>query len=205
MKKWQSIQRKQRGFTLVEMGIVAVVVAGLLVAVFMLVPKMKTDRMLASGRQEVPLVVSALRAAFIGQTSTVGLTSLTAVGTGAFQGRVYDTKNIRYPGPKGTTWFEYVFSNKTLALPMVTREGGAIIYWMAGVPQNMCLPMMQLLAAQPGVSMVYAGTGTPSDTIPATMLPGASKVDPSGLVLEVASAGAACAGKSNAVAALIAI
>jgi len=68
MKKFQSIQRKQRGFTLVEMGIAAFVVAGLLVAVFMVAPKFKTDRLLALGRQEVPLVVSALRAAFIGQS-----------------------------------------------------------------------------------------------------------------------------------------
>lgn len=205
MKKLQSIQRRQRGFSLVEMGIAAVVVAGLLVAVFMLVPKIKTDRLLASGRQEVPLVVSALRQAFVGQASTQGLTSLTARGFGAFNGRIYDSSGGgRYSGPKGSTWWEHVFANRTLAVPMVTREGGGIVYWLAGVPIEMCIPMMNLLAAQPGVAMVYAGTGTPSGTIPSTMKAGAAKVTPSGLVLQVGAAGAACA-NSNALAAIIAI
>ena len=203
MKRIQSTQRQQQGFTLVEMGVVAAIVAALLIAVFMLLPKVKQERLLASGRQEVPLVVTALRAAFINQTSTTGLTTSLAQGFGAFPGRI--TSGTGMTGPKGATWVEYVFDNKTLASPMVTKAGGGIVYWMSGVPASLCLPMMQLLAAQPGVAMVYAGTGTPSGTLPATMLAGAAKVNASGLVLDVASAGKACKATSTQVAAIIAI
>ena len=221
--------RKQKGFTLVEMGIVAVIVASLVVAVIAMLPKIKRDRYMAAGRQEVPIIVSSLRSAFIGQTSTAGLTTQMAKGFGAFYGRSNgNASGTTIAGPKGTTWQEQVFSNSVDAGGVPAGQG--IVYWLVGIPTDLCMPLVQLLAAQPGVAMVYGGVipqeqakdanGTLLWTDSAKTKPlmvsapisgdvskynAAGTANPSGLKLDVVNSGKACNGASTVVAALITI
>ena len=203
----------QRGFTLVEMGLVITVVAALLVGVMVLIPKIKLDRAMAAAREEIPVVVSQLRAGFLNQTSTTGLTTNLAKGFGAFRSRPAGPAVNLVWGPTSTInlWQEAVFDNKDLVMPVVTRQGGAIVYWLINVPVDLCVPMMQLLAAQPGVVQVYGSgggylTGYPAagGSLPSVMR-AAGDVKPSGLVLNVTKMGQACTTTSNGIAAMIAI
>lgn len=174
MKTLGTSRRKQLGIGLVEMSIAAVVIAVFLVGILVALPKLQLDQRLNKARQEIPLTLNAMTAAYATQASTEGASTRILSAANIWpKDRVIDPgkASVRvngvFPGSR-----EYVFPNTEEVPPRMASAQEGFAYWIQNIPSEACLPLVQLLVSQRSVTDV---TVSPSTTPPSGAR-GASRV-----------------------------
>jgi Tfp pilus assembly protein PilE len=151
---------RQRGISLVEMGIVVAVVAILSVGAFMAFQKVRMDSYMDKARKEIPLTINAINASMMTQTGSTSAvnTAYVSMFNAWPKDRVTDagkaTVAVKGPFPGST---EQVFGFKGTAAPRVLVGWRAFNYWIVGVPPEACMSLLQMLAAHGSVANVSIG------------------------------------------------
>lgn len=148
---------RQRGFSLIEMGVALVIIGGLIMAMYTLYRSMMLDRQVNAYRIDLNKTVNVIRSVYGSRLSTYGMDVQTMSLAGAWPSeRVSNlgSSNVLVRGHfPGST--ETVSGTGTPAAKLRINR----------VPLEACVRMLQVFAAQAGVSqiMVYeAGEELPS-------------------------------------------
>jgi hypothetical protein len=167
---------RQRGISLVEMGIAIAVLAVLLVGVFLGYRKVQMDSYMQKARLEIPLTVAAISMSAMTQPNTNGInTQIMSLLNAWPKDRVTNagqsTVKVAGPFPGSTEQvFGYAYSNGTRL-----RVGwSGFAYWINNVPEDACLPLLQLLVAQRSVVNLTAGSMSLNKTPNSTNMAGSA-------------------------------
>lgn len=194
--------RRQRGLSLMEMGIAATVLAALILGALLALNKLQFERRLSEARKEIPVTITTAIEAITTQPDTEDL------NTAAKATRVLSTFNVwpqnRVQNPGMLTVqvnghfpgsIEQMVTNTGTHPPRLAPNQG-FAYWIRNIPPEACMPLVQLLVAQPTVVQVYvtlattATNGRPGTAELATYKNGA-------MSMNAETAATACAGKTN--------
>lgn len=169
---------RQRGITLVEMGMALLIVGGALLGGFALYQKINREVVLDRVRKDVTVIVSGISKAMIGVPSTDGMnTQIMSTMNIWPKERVTDAGKtmVSVAGPfAGST--ERVFAYADARPPRLPVGNQAFNYWIENVPQEYCADLVQMLAAQNAVLNIGVGSmggtmvSTGSQTQPASTL-----------------------------------
>ncbi len=158
--KLHALQKaRQSGMSLMEMGIAGVIVAMLLVGALLALQKVQLERQMHQARQEIPVTISAISRSANTQAGTVNINTPTISLLEAWPvervSRAGQT-DVRVAGPfQGST--EEVFGTTLTAAPRLRTSSQGFNYWISNIPARACLPMLQLLVAQPNVARLSVG------------------------------------------------
>ena len=197
MKTPRKSRRRQLGISLVEMGIAAVVISVLLIGILVGLPKLQLDSRLNKARQEIPLVLNAMNAAYATQLDTNGASTRILSAANVWpQDRVVNPgqTSVQVNGVfPGST--EFVFANATTTTRLPTGNQG-FTYWIRNIPKEACLPLVQLLVTQRSVAEVSVGDATlnPNGNRATSVV---TQITRSGLIVNMLNATTACSAPGN--------
>ena len=202
MKLHAMQRRRQRGLSLMEMGIAGVIVAMLLVGALMAVQKVQLERQMHQARQEVSVTLAAISRSAATQPTTQNINTPTISLLEAWPPERVSKAgqaDVRVAGPfPGST--EVVFGSSTIVVPRIRTSYAGFNYWISNIPARTCLPMLQFLVAQPNVARLSAGE-TAAVNPGQNLNAGAAQlvmISTAGLVsLDMANATIACRGSGN--------
>lgn len=159
MKLLAMQRRRQRGLSLMEMGIAGAIVAMLLVGALMAVQKVQLERQMHQARQEVSVTLAAISRSAATQPTTQNINTPTISLLEAWPAERVSKAgqaDVRVAGPfQGST--EVVFGSSTVVPPRIRVNYAGFNYWISNIPARTCLPMLQFLVAQPNVARLSAG------------------------------------------------
>lgn len=159
MKHTLSRQGRQRGISLVEMGIAGAVIAMLLVGALMAFQKVQLDRQMHQARNEIPSTLSVITRFAAAQPNTANInTQMLSLAEAWPAERVQNAgqANVRVAGPfPGST--ETAFGASIASAPRIRNPWQGFNYWISNIPARACLPMLQLLVTHPSMAMLRAG------------------------------------------------
>jgi hypothetical protein len=152
---------RQRGISLVEMSFAIAVVAALLIGGFFALKKVQTDRHLDQARREMPATVTAISISTVSQPSTQNInTQVMSMFNAWPKERVSNpgltTVKVNGPFPSST---EVVFGFPTAVGTRLPSAFSGFNYWISNIPQEACLPLLQILVAQRSVVDLNVGRG----------------------------------------------
>lgn len=205
---------RQKGLSLLEMGIAATVLAALILGVMLGIQKLNFDRQMSQARIDIPVTINAAVIAFTADPSTAALNTI-PVGT-----RVMSTFNV-WPAERVTNKGlatvqvagpftgsrEYLMANTAhVAPPRVRSTNQGFVYWLTNIPADACMQILQTLVSHRSVAAIGVA--------PATITPGGSFSGTTGvtvystngaLTLNTSTASTACSAAGNkSIAALLA-
>lgn len=200
--KYQQIKyTRQRGVSLVEMGIAAAIVAVILVGALLALQKVQMDRRLQKARQEVPATILAISQTATTQTSTYGwattqtLSMMDVWPNDRVENPGMATVKVNGPFPGST---ERVFANAVTAGPRLKQINQGFAYWLSNIPAEACMPLLQLLVTQRSVAGVYVGAASTNPSGSNAGLQSVGNIDTSSVLsLNMATAAQKCAGNTN--------
>lgn len=159
MKHTLSRQGRQRGISLVEMGIAGAVIAMLLVGALMAFQKVQLERQMHQARNQIPSTLSAIARFASTQPSTQSMTTQMLSLAEAWPAELVQNAgqaNVRVAGPfPGST--EQVFGTGLTTAPRLRVAWQGFNYWISNIPARACLPMLQLLVTHSSVAMLRVG------------------------------------------------
>lgn len=165
MKTTPISRRGQMGYSMVEMVIAVALVSSLLVGVLIGVPKLQMNARLEKARQEIPLTIVAMSAAFATKPDTGGATVANLDKFDVWpKYRVHKTKGAK-PTDADTVTISGVFPGSSevvtwnAAKNFWTEEKTGLVYWIHNIPVEACVPLVRLLASQGNVVQI---TGVPA-------------------------------------------
>jgi len=159
----------QQGFTLVELGISMVLIAGMVLAGFYVVKRIRTDAAVNAAIASANVSMNKANAAFSGSDTTVGANINTLAAMNIWP----KERQIITQNKSGTT----VLSNVVTGIKghfsgseeMMWADGvnswpanSGFIYHMWRVPQEACLPLIKNLAMHPTTRSILAGVHNPT-------------------------------------------
>jgi hypothetical protein len=151
---------RQRGISLVEMGIAIGVLAVLLIGVFMGYRKVQMDSYMQKARQEIPITVAAISMSAMTQPDTRNTTTQTMSLLNAWPKERMTNPGqttVKVDGPfPGSN--EQVFGYQRAQGARIRAPWSGFAYWINNVPEEACLPLLQLLIAQRSVASLSAGS-----------------------------------------------
>ena len=198
MKNPPNNRRRQLGISLVEMSIAAVVFSVLLVGILVGLPKLQLDLRMNKARQEIPLIINAMTAAYATQPNTAGASTQILSAANVWpESRILNRGlpavqvNGVFPGST-----ERAFANAIAVQPRLGAANQGFSYWIHNIPKEACMPLVQLLVSQRAVVEVSVGA--------ATLTPGGNRANTvvttyanSSLAINMANATNACSTAGN--------
>jgi type II secretory pathway pseudopilin PulG len=160
MKTTPISRRGQMGYSMVEMVIAVALVSSLLVGVLLGVPKLQMNARLEKARQEIPLTIVAMSAAFATKpdTSAASVSNLIKFDVWP-KYRIRTTKGAK-PEDADTVTIDGVFPGSSeVVVPNAkgkvwTEEKIVLVYWIHNIPAEACVPLVRLLASQGNVIQI---------------------------------------------------
>lgn len=162
MKIKLPVRSRQRGISLVEMSIGAVIVAMLLVGGLMALKKVQFDRQMHEARQSMPNTLAVITSSAASQQSTAGINTQMVSLLGAWPAeRVKNPgkSDVRVQGPFPGSG-EQVFGTSSTQAPRFRVAYQGFNYWITNIPPQACIPMLQLLAVHSNVAALSVGEAT---------------------------------------------
>lgn len=153
-------QSRQRGVSMLEMGMVVAMLGVLVVGVFMAYKKIQMDRYLQTAIEQIPKTITAISGSAITQSTTAGTTTQVMSMMGAWPSeRVVDagqaTVKVNGAFPSST---EQVFGYTGVFAPRVRVANSGFSYWINGVPEAACLALLQVLVTHRNVANITVGS-----------------------------------------------
>lgn len=187
---------RQRGMSLIEMGIAVALLAVVTIAGMFAVRKIQFESSMTTMRQEVPASINAMVAAYANHMNTVGANTMLLSGLNVWPSDRISNRNDATVEVKGhfSGQTEMVFSNVTTDAKRLPSANQGFLYVLSDLPPDACLPVLQFVVTLPGVAQVYAGLpGTPTGTARGKVV---TKDERSHLVLDMTAANTQCAGST---------
>lgn len=157
---------RQRGVSMLEMGMVVAMLGVLVVGVFMAYKKIQMDRYLQSAIEQIPKTITAISGSAITQSTTAGTTTQVMSLMGAWPaervanaGQTTVKVNGAFPGST-----EQVFGYSGVFPPRVRVANSGFSYWINGVPEEACLALLQVLVTHRNVANITVGSMTQAKT-----------------------------------------
>jgi len=156
-------ETKQKGYTIIELGIALTIIAVLIVAGLAGVTTVLNNSKANSQIEESGIVLAKLQSTLT-STSVSGMTTAVAVGSSYFPASrvVGTTVTNKFTGS------EFVASNSaeltSTTHGVAAAIGGGAIYTITGVPKAVCANIATSLATLANSAWVYSGTGVTEAT-----------------------------------------
>ena len=193
--------RRQRGISLMEMGIAATVLAALILGALLGLQSLQFERRLSDARKEIPLTITAAVNAIATQADTATLTTAARATLTLSAFNVWPSHRVSNPGLP-TVVVNGHFPGSTEQMIANTgesnrlRPGGGFAYWIRNVPPEACMPLLQLLVVQGATSQVFV-TPAATATVGAVGGTGLITYANGGKTMNTLLAAGACAGNTR--------
>ncbi len=196
MKFSKYFNRRQDGYTLVELSIVLAVVAAIMVGGLIAARKVYMSTSVNNQAKDSVTVISKLQRQYAGRVNTTGLTTDVAAGLGIWPtNRAVNTNGVwAVQGVLGGT-SEWVSANTTATTG--ANANAAFLYTIKNVPSAACSELVTSMDSLAGNIYVNATVSGSESTAPATTLPTTGRVKVAGAALTMATLGSQCATGEN--------
>jgi len=184
--------RKQKGYSLFEMGLALVMVSALVLGLFALYKKVTQDRYLNAYNADLPQTISTLRSSYSTQADTSTASTRLASMSG-----VWPSDRVRNPGGQSVSVRGHFPGSTEAVVPSTDNQG--FVLTIDRFPSAACMPLLRAIIRNAGVERISASqAGTPIATmLDATKTTAATKTVSGETQLDLDVATTQCAGTTD--------
>jgi Tfp pilus assembly protein PilV len=151
--------RKQKGYSLFEMGLALVMVSALVLGLFALYKKVTQDRYLNAYNADLPQTISTLRSSYGTQVDTSTASTRLASMSG-----VWPSDRVRNPGGQSVSVRGHFPGSTEAVVPSTDNQG--FVLTIDRFPSAACMPLLMAIISNAGVERISVGfAGTPTSNM----------------------------------------